>query len=215
MKAKKTGFKWALASALIALLSLTGLAQTATSYITWDVSIPLADTKDFVNNSSIKARGISFQIRRQLRDNITVGFTAGWHVFNGTQEGPVDIESDAFNGTISGKQFRYVNAFPLMASIHYETGASRGIQAFIGLSGGGYILEERLEAGVFVLEKSRWMFGVIPEIGIKFPVTYDASGVLSVKYHYGFKNSRSLSGASTGLSYLSLNIGFSFDHGFI
>jgi len=45
-------------------------------------------------------------------------------------------------------------------------------------------------------------------------VSYEVSAYIGAKYHFGFKNSKTLSGDSTGLSYLSISIGVAFDHGF-
>ena len=156
------------------------------------------------------------QIRRQMRENIWAGGYFGWHVMNGSTEGTFEFkpEESEYQGNATGKYWSYINVFPVMASVFYQTGTARGLQFTAGLHAGGYIYEERVEVSSVAFEQSRWLFGFAPEIGIKYPVTYEASAYISAKYHIGFKNSKTISGESTGLSYLTISIGVSFDHGF-
>ncbi len=214
MTIKSIAAKATLFVALVAILNLPGLAQTGTSILTWDLQVPFGDTKDFVNRSTITARGAGFQIRRQMRENIWAGAYFGWHVMNGTTEGTFPIEGEEYTGHVTGKHWDYINVFPVMANIFYQTGTARGLQVSLGLNAGGYIAEERVEVSSIAFEKSRWLWGFAPEIGIKYPVSYEVSAYLGAKYHFGFKNSKTISGESTGLSYLSISIGVAFDHGF-
>jgi len=199
---------------LVAILNLPGLAQTGTSILTWDLQLPMSDSKDFLGRGTLTARGVGFQIRRQMRENIWAGAYFAWHVMNGATEGTFSIEGEDYKGNITGKSWSYINVFPVMANIFYQAGAPRGLQVSIGLNAGGYIAEERLEVSSVAFEQSRWVWGFAPEIGIKYPVSYEASAYLGAKYHFGFKNSKTISGESTGLSYLSISIGVAFDHGF-
>ncbi len=214
MKIKAIATKATLFVILVAVLNLPGLAQTGTSILTWDLQLPQGDSKDFLGRGTLTARGVGFQIRRQMRENIWAGAYFAWHVMNGTTEGTFSIEGEDYKGNITGKSWSYINVFPVMANIFYQTGAPRGLQVSIGLNAGGYIYEERLEVSSVAFEKSRWMWGFAPEIGIKYPVSYEVSAYLGAKYHFGFKNSKTISGESTGLSYLSISIGVAFDHGF-
>ena len=199
---------------LVAALNLPGLAQTGTSVLTWDLQLPMSDSKDFLGRGTLTARGVGFQIRRQMRENIWAGAYFAWHVMNGATEGTFSIEGEDYKGNITGKSWSYINVFPVMANIFYQAGAPRGLQVSIGLNAGGYIAEERLEVSSVAFEQSRWVWGFAPEIGIKYPVSYEVSAYLGAKYHFGFKNSKTISGDSTGLSYLSISIGVAFDHGF-
>jgi hypothetical protein len=199
---------------LVAALNLPGLAQTGTSILTWDLQLPMSDSKEFLGRGTLTARGVGFQIRRQMRENIWTGAYFGWHVMNGTEEGTFPLEGEDYKGHGTGKYWSYINVFPVMANVFYQAGTDKGMQVSIGLNAGGYIYEERIEVSSIALEKSRWLFGFAPEIGIKYPVSYEASAYISAKYHFGFKNSKTISGESTGLSYLTLSIGVAFDHGF-
>lgn len=199
---------------LVAALNLPGLAQTGTSVLTWDLQLPMSDSKDFLGRGTLTARGVGFQLRRQMRENIWAGAYFAWHVMNGSDEGTFPIEREEYTGHATGKYWSYINVFPVMANIFYQTGAPRGLQVSVGLNAGGFIYEERKEVSSFAFEQSRWLWGFAPEIGIKYPVSYEVSAYLGAKYHFGFKNSKTISGESTGLSYLSISIGVAFDHGF-
>jgi hypothetical protein len=184
------------------------------SVLTWDLQIPVSETKDFLNRSTITARGAGFQLRRQIRENIWAGAYFAWHVMNGSTEGTFPIEGEDYKGHGTGKYWTYINVFPIMANVFYQSGTSRGLQVSVGLNAGGYIAEERLEVSSVAFEQSRWVWGFAPEIGIKYPVSYEVSAYLGAKYHFGFKNSKTLSEESKGLNYLSISIGVAFDHGF-
>ena len=214
MTIKSIATKATLFVILVAALNLPGLAQTGTSILTWDLQLPMGDSKDFLGRGTLTARGVGFQIRRQMQEKIWAGAYFGWHVMNGTTDGTFPIEREEYKGHGTGKSWSYINVFPVMANVFYQTGAPRGLQVSVGLNVGGYIYEERVEVSSVAFEQSRWLFGIAPEIGIKYPVTYEASAYLSAKYHIGFKNSKTISGESTGLSYVTLSIGVAFDHGF-
>ena len=214
MTIKSITTKISLLVILVAALNLPGLAQTGTSVLTWDLQLPMSDSKDFLGRGTLTARGVGFQLRRQMRENIWAGAYFGWHVMNGSEEGTFPIEQEEYKGSVTGKYWSYINVFPVMANIFYQTGAPRGLQVSVGLNAGGFIYEERLEVSAVAFEQSRWLWGIAPEIGIKYPVSYEVSAYIGAKYHLGFKNSKTISGESTGLSYLSISIGVAFDHGF-
>ncbi len=214
MTIKSIATKATLFVILVAALSLPSFSQTGTSILTWDLQLPQGDSKDFLGRGTLTARGVGFQIRRQMQENIWAGAYFGWHVMNGSEEGTFPIGQEAYMGNVTGKYWSYINVFPVMANVFYQTGAPRGLQVSFGLNAGGYIYEERMEVSAVAFEQSRWVWGFAPEIGIKYPVTYEASAYLSAKYHIGFKNSKTISGESTGLSYLTISIGVAFDHGF-
>ena len=216
MTIKSTAIKATLFVVLVAALSLPALAQTGSSVLTWDLQLPAGDSKDFLGRGTLTARGVGFQIRRQMQENIWAGAYLGWHVMNGSTEGTFEFspEGTEYMGHGTGKYWSYINVFPVMANVFYQTGAPRGLQVTAGLNAGGYIYEEHVEVSTVAFEQSRWLFGFAPEIGIKYPVSYEASAYLAVKYHFGFKNSKTISGDSTGLSYLPISIGVAFDHGF-
>jgi hypothetical protein len=75
------------------------------------------------------------------------------------------------------------------------------------------IIEERVELGVVAAKHTRWHIALAPELGFKIPLGYNLSGLASVKYHYAFPAKR-ITGEEYPHSYLSVNIGFSWDHNF-
>ena len=91
---------------LVAVISSFCLfAQRHSSYIiSYPVSIPLSDVKDYVGETSF--RGISMEFNKEIRQNVEVGFEAAWHVFNERVEDKAYTNETA---SISGVQYRYIN----------------------------------------------------------------------------------------------------------
>ncbi len=208
---KKTAIKAISVTALALLLLAPLSAYDAMSVVTYNISFPFDHTKDFSLDSE-SFRGAAYEFRSFIQPNVSVGLYGAWHVFNGTTTKTIVIEDDEFSGAITGKQFRYINAFPAMANMHYYLGSQGGIQAFLGLNAGMMIIEERVELGVVAAEKTRVHIGLAPEFGFKIPMGYNSGILASVKYHYAFK-ATGLSGEPKSQTYLSLNVGFTFDHG--
>jgi hypothetical protein len=91
------------------------------------------------------------------------------------------------NATLSGKQFRYINAFPFLATGHLYLGTQGATRFFVGGGVGAFYMVERLEIGLAALEEKNWRFGAVPEAGLLMPVG-DMYGhqhiIISAKYNY-------------------------------
>jgi len=211
--------KWAKAITIIglALVLFSPLkAADAMTILTWNISFPFDQTKEFSLDSE-SFRGIGFEYRMFVQPNFSVGVYAGWHVFNGDTTKTIHVETEgdeALIADITGKQFRYINSFPIMLNLNYYIGNPNGTQAYLGLGAGTMIIEERVELGVVAAEQTRWHIAIAPEIGFKIPFDYNFSGLASVKYHYAFPAKR-ITGEKYSHSYISVNIGLAWDHHFI
>ena len=94
------------------VVALNGTAQVVDYYSTvnYGVAVPLADTRDFISNPSI--RGFSFEFGRFFTEEMSVGFLFAWSVFNESFPRGTFVFDDL---TLTGKLYRYINAFPIMA----------------------------------------------------------------------------------------------------
>ena len=110
---------------------------------------------------------------------------------------------------LSGDQFRYVNSFPLLANVSYFFGTQGGARPYLAANVGGYIMEHRLEVGLYALEETNFHFGFAPEAGIAFPVRPNVAAVLNTRYNYAFS-----AGSIDDQAYLSFSIGFAWTHGY-
>lgn len=189
----------------------SGLAQGYLSSVTYNVSFPLDDTKTFVGNTSW--RGVAIEGRRFLQNNVSVGTSAAWHVFDersadllslDPQDVLGNIQADGNALDISGTQMRYVNAFPLQVTGHFYFGSWQSFLGYVGTGAGAYYVKRRFDMGISSITDNSWQFGFAPEVGVVIPMG-DGGFLINAKYHYAFK-----SGDSPALSYVGLGIGLAF-----
>ena len=190
-------------------------AADAMTILTWNISFPFEQTKEFSQDSE-SFLGATLEYRMFAHPNVSIGVYGGWHVFNGKTTRTIHVESEgdeALNADITGTQFRYINSFPIMLNLNVYIGNPGGTQAYLGLGAGTMIIEEKVELGVVAAKQTRWHLALAPEVGFKVPLGYNYSGLASVKYHYAFP-AKGLTGEKYAHSYVSINIGFAWDHHF-
>src|SRR5690348_6321176 len=88
-------------------------AQSNTT-ISYSVGFPVGDLSDYITN--VSWRGVSLDFRKMVNPNIGVGFSTGWNVFYesmGRNTYTVD------NQSLTGKQYRYSNHFPIYINPTY------------------------------------------------------------------------------------------------
>ena len=153
----------------------------------WAIAAADGDLKEFIDQTSL--RGFGLQGRWFVKSNLSVGLVWEWQVFDQETSDPINttLGENNINATISGKQFRYINSFPFLASAHLYLGRQGSTRLFVGGGAGAFYLIERLEIGLVALEEKNWRFGVVPEAGLLMPVG-DIYGhqsiILSGKYNY-------------------------------
>jgi hypothetical protein len=190
-------------------------AVDAITILTWNISFPLENSKEFSQDSE-SFLGAALEYRMFAHPNISLGVYAGWHVLNGETTRTIHIDTEGGEGLkadITGKQFRYINSFPIMINLNFYIGNPYRTQAYIGLGAGTMIIEERAELGVVTAKHMRWHIALAPEIGFKIPFGYNFHGLASVKYHHAFPAKR-ITGDNYSHSYITINIGFAWDHHF-
>ena len=165
----------------------------------YQVSYPAGETSDYIDKISF--RGFGMEWRKYIQDDISAGISLNWNVFHKVETKVEELE----NGAVSGTQNRTINSFPLMITAHYYFGARRDIRPYGGLGLGAFLVEKKLDIGVFSITDSNWHFGVAPEIGVQFPVGYDTTIMVGLKYNYAFKAN------DTENSYFGLSIGAATD----
>lgn len=182
--------------------------------LTYDMSIPFENTKDF-SVAGYSWRGLSGQVRFFLKPKLSAGLYFGLQVFHGETMQTADINlKDKIPGAITGTQFRYINSIPIMLGINYHAGKDTGTQVFFGLNAGVFAVEEKIDIGIFSVDQFAWHFGLAPEIGVILPMGYNLSLTASVKYSYAFNAGTPLAGQSSNQSYLSLSIGLGYTYYF-
>jgi hypothetical protein len=174
--------------ALLLAVGVEAQAQYSEWYwgATYSTALPMGDQKDFTGGDggqTFSFRGATIEGRKILNENVSAGLSFGWHVFNrsGTQ---TSVLGDA---TITGNQFRYTNAFPLFANMHYYLGQRGSLRPYIGANVGTIYEERRVDVSLVSISQNTWHLAFAPEVGVIFPLGWVARGVLSARYHYGLK----------------------------
>ncbi len=190
---------------LFVLITTNGFAQSSLWTINWPIAFPQGDTKDFIDKTSF--RGISVDGRSLITDNLSIGGSAGWHILyqKKQNEPPLSIDNDEVSGDVSGTQFRYLNAVPLLANAHYYLDVNKA-KAYFGAGLGTIYAEEKINVGLSSFHDKSWRFGFQPEIGFFMPFKYSDVGInLSLRYLYGTS-----AGEADPISMFAVGVGFGF-----
>ncbi len=199
-----------LALPVIAALVPVGPAQAQGDSwlaLTYNVSVPIGNTADYIGQVSF--RGAAFDYRQERTRYWTLGFTAAWHVFNeevfGTASGTRTGEVGPGQGIdITGNQFRYINAFPLLVTSHYYFGKEIHTRFYAGGGVGTYYIKARTELSQFAFTEDNWHFGLAPEVGVTTPLG-EGMGIFNVRWNYAFK-----SGDVDAQSYFTFAVGLAW-----
>jgi opacity protein-like surface antigen len=185
---------------LALLLSSGAQAQSFFWGVSYGMSSPLSDTKEFTEGTSWRNMGID--LLAVVREDVTVGVSFGWNVFNEVTATVSSIEGL----DIAGTQFRYINSLPILVDGRYYFGSRGGARPFIGVGVGPHLVKERVDVGLWTISDDVWHFGVAPEVGVVVPLGPVVKGYINAKYHYA----AAAGDAGRTHSYFGLNIGFAW-----
>ena len=195
---------------LTMLLGYTAQAQTGFTAISWGITTAQSEEmKNFVS-SDFNLRGFGVDMRFFIKPRITAGFSLRWDIFSAEMDKRLTVRSEKLNGDITGKQWRYINTFPIMANMHYYFGNRNNIQFYLGGNAGVSYIRERFDIGVFTLETSNWHFTVVPEAGFTYPFTRETRLYANVRYNYSVPAGSSITGDPTAFGYFGIDLGLAF-----
>jgi outer membrane protein W len=183
------------------IVTLNNAAQVVDYYSTvnYAVTLPMGDTRDFISNTSF--RGFSFEFGRFFTEEISVGFLFAWSVFH--ENFPRDTY-ELEDLTLTGKLYRYINAFPLMAVGRYHFTPESRFRPYLGLASGAYVINRVSDIGVHRFENKNWHFGLAPEAGLIIGVGAEAYINMAARYNHAFPSE------GDAHSWLSLQAGITF-----
>lgn len=186
------------------LLNCTiALAQDNFFSVTYGMGLATAETGDYISDYSW--RGFNLEWKKMVTDNVGVGFTTGWNVFNDFVEKGTFVDG---NTSYTANQYRYINAFPVMLNATYYLDPDAAVIPFGSIGAGTYRILQRTEFGPILEEERNWHFGFYPEVGVIFPTYGSVDFFFSTRYNYAFK----AGDARWDQSYLGFNIGISYWH---
>ena len=178
--------KWFLFLAIICVIPFSnGLAQKHHWYgaVTYQVSFPASDTKDFISDPSWRGFGLDF--RYTMEKNVSVGFVTGWNIFYEQIFETTQLQTDP-PGALTALSNRYINFVPVMLNAHYYMGNKGEVRPYVGLCAGGYYVNQELQLGILNIMNDSWEWGVAPELGVVVPVQRDLGILLAGKYNFIF-----------------------------
>ena len=186
----------------LSLFSTSVFAQGMFS-ISYDIGLPVGGTSDYISAPSF--RGFGLEGRGFIKDNLSYGGSFNWTVLY-EEVGPEEWTiPDSETSTAYGKQYRFINSYPIMATMHYYFGEWDATRLYAGGGIGAHIINQRTDAGLYTVDNNQWTLGLAPEIGVLIPISFGSSLNLSAKYQYAVK-----ANDQDAVSYLSFKIGFAF-----
>lgn len=170
----------------------TGLSYS-TSYTTGDFN-------SYISKPSF--RGMALDFRNTVRPNLLIGASFAWNVFY-ENKGQSSYTWETV--TMTGKQFSYTNATPLMASFDYAGSIAEGCNGFVGMGIGTTYINRVTDFGGYEFQSDTWQFLISPEAGIAYVVSDYNSLYLSARYNINFENQD-----MEGQQYFSINLGIAW-----
>ncbi len=186
----------------ICLCSIGALYAQNNTAFTYSIGFGTGDLGDYIGQPSF--RGITIDYHKMVQPNVGVGFSLGWNVFY------EDKAYDTYtvdNVSLSGKQYRYSNHWPMLLTGAYYLKPGEAVNPFFGLGVGTIYSLRNTNMNLYTVEVDAWNFALQPEIGVQF-ILNDVTAIhVAAKYYNGFAAGGDL---DTTQSYFTLNVGFAF-----
>jgi len=175
------------------------VGQDRFAKLTWEISLPMGDMDDFLVNEDVSFGGVSYDYRKLVTDNISVGGNFSWNFFNGS------TREDLVSGTttVSGLRQFYFNALPIMVNAHFYQDIGKA-QIYIGSGVGGVWTLQRTDIGSYFTDNNNFQFGFMPEIGVNIPISLTSNINLSAKYNVALESANGIN-----VTYFAFGIGWS------
>ena len=169
--------------------------------INYAMSFATGELGDYISAASF--RGAVFEYRMSVTDNILIGADVAWNVFY--EKKSYDTYSSGTE-SLSGIQYRYQNAVPIMVTGEYLFMADNALKPYIGFGIGTMYSERSTEMGLYLIKENPWHFAIKPELGFFYGISYSSSIKISAKYYSGFS-----SGSLDNQGYFSICVGMAFN----
>lgn len=197
------------------LLILIAVFATTASYgqrtfwsFNYHMSFATGEQQDFIDDPSF--RGMSIDGRGFITDNISVGGSFSWEVFDEIKRDlpPSTLPTDQDNvvAEVTGVQYRYLNTLPLLVNGHFYLGSDGSARPYFGLGIGASYVDERTDIGLISIQGKKWGFAVQPEVGVMVPFGLSGAGAnISGRFRYTTETSETLP-----ISFFTLAVGLGF-----
>jgi hypothetical protein len=192
----------ALAAAFVLFLPSAARAQSNLR-LSYEMAVPRGETRDFVDRFS--SRGAHLDGSVELAPAFHLELSVGWNTFNAVKQGVLTTVEGL---DVSGKQFRYLNAVPVMGGFAFHVPLGGGSRVWAGVNGGGAVIEQVVDIGLGEYSHSGWQWGVMPQVGIAIGLDKKSGTALFIdgRYEYYWKTS-----GSPAQQWFAFGVGLLFD----
>jgi outer membrane protein len=182
---------------LFTIFSSSAYSQTSIFAMEYSMGFASGDLGDYMNTASF--RGFTMDYRKMTTPNVGVGFDIGWNAFY--EKLPYDTYT---KGTVSlsGKQYRYSNHFPMLLAADYFLKPDQELNPYVGLGIGTMYSLRNTDMNLYTLEQDAWQFSLRPEIGFLIQPSPNVALMVCSKYYYGFKG-----GDLEAQGFFTINVG--------
>lgn len=181
----------------VMVLSITSSAFAQGRFgLSYNTALPLGETGDYIGKYSF--RGFGIEGRWEVAQEWYAGASFSWNTFYESLSGSF-AESTR---TLTGTQYRYINAYPLYVTAFKGFGEFGSFSPYAGIGVGTMKVDRRTEMGLWYVSENKWHFGIAPEIGTTIYTMGNFEVLFSVRYNYAFKT-----GSAPAYSYLGINLG--------
>ena len=184
------------------LVSINSFGQEFYTNMTYDMSVPVGSTSDFISKTSF--RGFTFNLGRYITNEIAIDLRFSWNTFYEARDFETYTIGDG-TASLTGKQFRYINSFPITAGARYVINPSSTFSPYFAAGLGAYKINERVDMGIYYNEDRIWHFGFYPEIGLFYDFAYNVGLNVYARYDYALKTKD-----ASSYSYIAFGVGFHF-----
>lgn len=191
--------------AIFIILATTSIgfvnAQDSYTSVQYVVSFGTGDLGDYVSKTSF--RGFLFEYRGAvMNENVKVGVDLAWNAFY--EEKPYDTYTSGTE-SVSAKQWRYTNHYPLLLSADYWFRPGEALNPYVSFGLGTMYSKRKTLMGTLIIYQEAWHFAIKPEVGLVYNVRGNTGIKLGAKYYTGFK-----SGDLETQSYFAISAGLIF-----
>ncbi len=171
--------------------------------LTYNMAIPLGNTRDFIPKTSF--RGFGLEAGGRILKDYSVGFSFAWNGFYEELDydlyGPEDGLPDELN--IWSKVWKYTTVYPFLGTVRYYIYEKSGLEAYAGIGIGTSLISRVTDFGVYDIVDKNYHFTLSPEAGAIYWLTDHFGLTLNSRYTWS-----SRAGETDPQSYLGFNLGF-------
>ena len=166
--------------------------------LTYDICVPILDTKEHVSNISFV--GFGLDARQMMNEKVSFGVTFHWNSFKDDRLEKVDTGEGSFIAIDD----RTLESFPILLSSHfYFFGEMDNFRPYIGTNVGTYFIIQRSNVDGIRRVYKNWHLGLAPDVGFMIKFMRDVHIMLTLRFNYAAPT-----GGSPAQTYWSVLFGF-------